>query len=141
MRLSSSLTTSIFWLMVSRARDAPSLPPVVFERLLVDCPDPGPSGEPFLRLIFLSRHLLQCCRCGAFRCRQPRCRRHREASRRMSPGNRGHHGLLAKRPAPGTVHLPRKACCAPTLEGLHQHVQQYAAVLYCTTVPLLVLGW
>ena len=71
-----------------------------------------------------------CCRCGAFRCRQPRCRRYREASHHMSPGNRGHHGLLAKRPAPGTVHLPHKACCAPTLEVLHQHVQ-YAAVLYC----------
>ena len=50
--MSSSLTTSIFCLMVSRARDAPSLPPIVFERLLVDCPDPGPSGEPFLRLPF-----------------------------------------------------------------------------------------
>ena len=88
------------------------------------------QGHPFCACPFRRG---TCCRCGAFCCRQLRCRRYREASRHMSPGNRGHHGLLAKRPAPGTVHVPHKACCAPTLEGLHQNVQ-YAAVLYCTVL-------
>ena len=85
-----------------------------------------------------------CCRCDAFRCRQPRCRRNREASRHMSPGNRGHHGLLAKRPAPGTIHLPQTLHAVPLRWKVctsTYSMQQHCTALYCTfTGAWLVRG-